>query len=165
MKIRLVSKSEQALENIVRFQRELLSNTKQNSLVDTLSHFRAWYAMQENGKWIFAPSKFIGYIGFTANLYGTHNRQVDGRVTEVALRPWFQEVSHGELAELLQEKLNDFCASFGKQPNSLARISVLREETDQKDQPKVGWVDAMLALYREMPTEAQQEFRRRLKND
>ncbi|QPS09572.1 hypothetical protein I6G66_06000 [Delftia acidovorans] len=165
MKHRLVSKPEQALENIVRFQQELLTNKKRNSLVDTMSHFRAWYAIQHKGEWIFAPSKFIGYMGFTADAYGANNRQIDGRATEVVLRPWFTELSHGELAEQLQEKLGDFCASFGKQTNSLARISVLSEEFDGDDQPKIGWVDAMLALYREMPTEAQQEFRRRLKND
>lgn len=164
MKIRVVTKCDQAVENILRFQDELLSNKKQNALVDTLSHFRAWYAIQRNGKWIFGPSKFIGYVNFDAHAYGEHNRQIDGRVTEVTLRPWFQEVSHGELSEELQEQLVEFLAAFGKQPNSLARISILNTNAQEHSQPKIGWVEAMLALYTEMPEEAQKEFRRRIKS-
>lgn len=164
MKIRVVTKSVQAVENIIRFQDELLSNKKQNALVDTLSHFRAWYAIQHNGQWIFGPSKFIGYVNFDAHAYGENNRQLDGRVTEVALRPWFQEINHSELSEELQEQLIEFLAPFGKQPNSLARISVLNESLGEQSQSKVGWVDAMLTLYAEMPEEAQKEFRRRIKS-
>lgn len=164
MKIRVITKSAQAVENIIRFQKEVLSNKKQNVLVDTLSHFRAWYAIQHNGHWIFAPSKFIGYVDFDAHKYGENNRQIDGRVTEVALRPWFQEVNRNQLGEELQEQLVEFLASFGKQPNSLARISILSENIEEQSQPKIGWVDAMLALYEEMPEEAKNEFRRRVKS-
>lgn len=164
MKIRVVTKCAQAVENIIRFQEELLSNKKQNALVDTLSHFRAWYAIQHKGQWIFGPSKFIGYVNFDAHTYGEHNRQIDGRVTEVTLRPWFQEVSRSELNEVLHEQLAEFLASFGKQPNSLVRISILGENMPQHSQPKIGWVEAMLALYAEMPEEAQKEFRRRIKS-
>lgn len=163
MKIRVINKCAQAVDNIVRFQKEVLSNKKQNALVDTLSHFRAWYAIEHKGQWIFAPSKFIGYVDFDARTYGENNRQIDGRVTEVALRPWFQEVNRSELGETLQEQLVEFLASFGKQPNSLARISILSENLEEQSQPKIGWVDAMLALYAEMPEEAQKEFRRRIK--
>lgn len=163
MKIRVITKAAQAVENIIRFQQEVLLNKKQNALVDTISHFRAWYAVEENGQWIFAPSKFIGYVNFNAQLYGEHQRDIDGRVTEVALRPWFQEVNRSELGEELQEQLSEFCASFGKQPNALARISVLKENIEEQSQPKIGWVDAMLALYAEMPEEAKKEFRRRIK--
>lgn len=35
MKIRVITKSAQAVENIIRFQKEVLSNKKQNVLVDT----------------------------------------------------------------------------------------------------------------------------------
>lgn len=165
MKIRVITKCAQAVENIIRFQVEVVSNKKRNALVDTLSHFRAWYAIEHNGQWIFAPSKFIGYVNFDAHTYGENNRQIDGRVTEVALRPWFQEVNRSELGEALQEQLVEFLALFGKQPNSLARISILSESLEEQSQPKIGWVDAMLALYAEMPEEAQKEFRRRIKSN
>lgn len=165
MKIKLITKSAQALENIVRFQKEVLSNKSRNTLVDTLSHFRAWYAIEEDGQWFFAPSKFIGYAGLTAELYEENLREMDGRATEVTLQPWFHEVSQSELEDQLQEELSDFCASFDKKPNALVRISVLREIDDKQARPTIGWVDAMLTLYRKMPNDAQQEFRRRLKND
>lgn len=161
---RVITKCTQAVENIIRFQEEALSNNKKNPLVDTLTQFRAWYAVQHNGQWIFAPSKFIGHVDLDAHTYGTNTAQLDGRGTEAALRPWFQEVDRSELREALEEQLDEFLASFGKRPNSLARISILSENAEEHSQPKISWVDAMLALYSEMPEEAQKEFRRRVKS-
>ena len=166
--IKHVTRPEQAVSNIKKFQPELLVNNKRNSLVDTLPHYRAWYAIEEEGKWIFGPSKFIGYADLTAETYGENTKQLDGRTTELALRSWFEEVGTGKLNEMLNEKLSEFFTAFGKRPNALVRISVLRTAVGSKnssEKPAVGWVEAMLALYREMPAEAQQDYRRRLKNE
>jgi|688.fasta_scaffold263013_2 hypothetical protein len=166
--IKHVTRPEQASDNIINFQRELLFNNKLNPLVDTLPHFRAWYAIEEDGKWIFGPSKFIGYAGLTAETYGENTKQLDGRTTEIALRSWFEEAGAGELNEMLNDNLSEFFNAFGKKPNALVRISILRDALGSKNssgKPAVGWVEAMLALYREMPTEAQQDYRRRLKNE
>lgn len=163
MKTPLVTKSEQAIANIKSFQTELLSNRKCNALVDTLSFFRAWYAIQDGEKWIFAPSKFIGYVDLDAATYEENHKKTDGRVTEVVLRQWFQETSDGELADTLREELSELLSVFGKQPNSLARISVLRSESGEAGKPVSSLVDALLTIYCEMPADVQQEFRRRLK--
>ena len=166
--IRVVTKPEQVLQNIRTFQKELETTGKNNDLVNTLSHFRAWYAVKANGKWIFGPSKFVGYVDLTAKAYATNTVQLDGRKTEDALKPWFVEVSSGPLYDELNDKLHDFLASFGKQPSSLARVSICREGLSGADEEFKGafsLVEALLTIYREMPEAAQQEFRRRIKKE
>jgi hypothetical protein len=96
-------------------------------LRDRLPNARAWYALRDNGDWIFAPSKWAGYSGMTTDRYLNASRDtLDGRKTEKRLRQWFTPVAaqspqHAEL----QTALAAFLGSFGKEPNGVARISVI----------------------------------------
>ena len=156
-KISLVRNAKQASENIVKFQREVLVDDDVNVLVDTLSHFRAWYAMEYEGDWIFGPSKFIGYENMDVAIYENNNHVMDGRQTELVLGQWFEPVK-SDLQEELETALHDFLSNFGKRPSKLARISV--QQYSNKD--AMGMVEALLGVYRALPEHQQKEFRRRL---
>ena len=166
--IRIVTKPEQVLQNIQTFQEEVETNGKNNDLAHTLSHFRAWYAIKAGSEWIFGPSKFVGYSDLTANSYSVNNAKLDGRQTEATIQPWFTEVSSGPLHDELHEALNDFLASFGKKPSTLARISVRSDAFNgvaEEANSATNLAKAFLTIYRNLPTESQQEFRRYIKKE
>jgi len=53
---------------------------------------------------------------------------LDGRVTEGVLKRWSELVEEGHPDyESLHSALNALCARYGKKPNSLARISIIKE--------------------------------------
>lgn len=173
--IRLVTKQEQVLQNIRNFQKEVETNGRNNYLVDKMSHFRAFYAIKVDGKILLAPSKYIGYrdrdldTSLTANMYAVNIYNLDGRKTEDALKPWFVEVSSGPLYDELSIALDDLMASFGKKPNALVRFSVCKHDHPSAGEETGGGVtnlvEALLTIYREMPGDVQQEFRRRIKKE
>jgi len=125
MTSKLVILRDDACENIRRFGNELVKNRK---LAEIMSYTRGWYALRDTGgAWAFAPSKFIGYSGNTARDYLKSHRERDGRLTERVLSEWFMPVEpgtalHGELLGQLQLLFS----RFGKAPNRLLRINVLK---------------------------------------
>lgn len=160
---RVATKPEQVVKNIKSFQSQVRSHGGDNELARTLSHFRAWYAVEDAGKWIFGPSKFVGYVNLSAETYAATAANLDGRRTEAALKPWFVQVLDGQRREELQEKLHAFLAEFGKQPSRAMRLSVLRDQETSPARDQGGDVaDALLTLYRELPQNTRQEFRKRL---
>lgn len=166
--IPLITKPEQALQNIYIFQKEVQprSDRQLNALLETLSQFRAWYAHKDGDKWIFGPSKFIGYNGLTLEKYATfYKEKMDGRKTEAALNAWFTQPTSKALIDELNEGLNEFLASFGKKPSALSRISILRENTLKPSEEKnsdSNLVDALLTIYQSLPEDLQDDFRRQL---
>src|SRR5256885_2599046 len=65
--IDVVADLQQVAENIRRYQDDLAANA---DLVARMSRHPAWYALRRNnGRWLFGPSKFIGYAGITAQRY------------------------------------------------------------------------------------------------
>ena len=102
-------------------------------LQSMIAYVRHWYAVtSEDGKWIFAPSKFIGYAGITPRLYEKEHDELDGRATETALKEWFEELDPGHpLEAILRKELRRFVAEHGKSLNQLARIHVLKDETSK----------------------------------
>ncbi|NMF96161.1 hypothetical protein GPA27_01965 [Aromatoleum toluolicum] len=166
--LRIVTKAEQAVDNIRTFQQEIEANSRDNELVRTLSHFRSWFVLKENGRTLYAPSKWVGYIGLTAEDYDANNVQMDGRKTEAALRGWFAEVSAGPERNELMEGLNEYLANFAKKPSSLARVSVIRVgilDNASEDTAPNRLADALLTMYRILPREAQKEFTRLFKKE
>ena len=161
--IRVATKPEHVVKSIKSFQVQVRSREGDNELARTLSHFRAWYAIEDAGKWIFGPSKFVGYVNLTAETYIATAANLNGRQTEAALKPWFVQVLDGPRHEELREKLHAFLAEFGKQPSRAMRLSVLRdEETSPSRDQGSDVAGALLILYRELPENARHEFRRRL---
>ena len=166
--LRTVTKAEQAIDNIRSFQREIEANGGENELVRTLSHFRSWFVLKEDGVTLYAPSKWVGYVGLTSDEYGANNAQMDGRKTESSLRAWFAEVPEGPEKDELMEGLNVYLAGHAKKPSTLARVSVLRLgvlENGLEGATPNRLAEALLTLYRGLLPEAQKEFRRLFKKE
>jgi hypothetical protein len=121
--MRLNATAQEALAAIQKFQGEV------GALKDRLAMARAWYARKdENGRWLFGPSKFVGYHGFDGATYIEQADDHDGRKTEVQLREWFDEVPKSNpLYTELHTALSEFLAHYGKTPSKSVRISVLKE--------------------------------------
>jgi uncharacterized protein (DUF433 family) len=123
----LVTDLTEVIENIKRYQDDLTANI---GLVARMSRHPAWYAIREKrGQWLFGPSKFVGYAEITAKEYLRSYRRKDGRETERVLADWFEAVdSDSVLGRQLESQLRQFFARYGKVPNKLRRISVVRSE-------------------------------------
>lgn len=105
----LIDSSSQAIENIRRYQTEIKRGTRSSdALVERMTTVRKWYAVEsDDGTWLFGPSKFIGYVGLTAELYMRMSARayepaadrLDGKKTERCLKPWFEPPTQ-RIAEL-----------------------------------------------------------------
>jgi len=112
--------------NIRRFQDEV---ARSSALQDRLPYARAWYAVRDRGRWLFGPSKFVGYDGFTAPQYLKQSKDHDGRATEAHLQRWFTTLDDGSaLYQQLKPALNRFLGRYGKAPSVATRINVLSSE-------------------------------------
>ncbi len=130
----LVTRPEQAIENILRYQNALDDERWGAKLRDLMSRVHAWYAVRsEGGRWLFAPSKFVGYEDNTAAAYFLERISRDGRKTEVILQQWFHTVEAGTRhADTLGQALRDFLRSHGHpDPRKGTRISLPTEVFDQ----------------------------------
>ncbi len=126
--MKLVTRVEEAIQGIERYQLELSSNPK---IQDRMSYARAWYAHQrDNGDWIFGPSKFIGYTGMDAASYTNDKIHKDGRKTENRLQTWFDTLEANLTSfEVLSDRLNDFFMQYGKNPSKIFRINTIKPDT------------------------------------
>ncbi len=144
--LEIVSLSDQVIDNIRRYQEELMHS---NGLRKIISMHRGWYAVRtESGQWRFAPSKFVAYKNNTAEhylrFYNTKDG-MDGRESEPTLKRWFEEIESGHpLYSQLQSAFAKFAAGFGKSPNKTWRVSVLRshlaDSVDSTPSPSKGAV-------------------------
>lgn len=83
----LVDRPELAIENILRYQTELRDDAR---LAGLMKSAHTWFAARsDDGAWLFAPSKFVGYAGNTANDYLAGRGERGGRDMERVLRRWF----------------------------------------------------------------------------
>ena len=131
----LVANRDQAIDNILRYQVELDDDRHGDQLRKLMSRVRAWYSVQvSGGRWLFAPSKFVGYADNTAKAYVLNRAKRDGRKTERVLEHWFRRIEPAmDEAEVLKRSLLDLLWKHGHRgPNERARILV----------PKVGTVRA-----------------------
>lgn len=103
-------------------------------LADRLGLAHAFYVLErESESPLFGFSKFVGYEKLSAEQYLTNYGELDGRNTEHALKPWFDEVRHGtpEYARLYSE-LETWLDKYGKRPRGgeaqKVRIMVVRPE-------------------------------------
>jgi hypothetical protein len=109
-------------------------NRQAAELAAVMPYNRSWYALRTNKGWLFGASKFIGYETLNAKQYLEHEKgSLDGRVTEAVLEKWSDLIEEGHSQyEELHAALSEFCARFGKKPNSLARISIVRTAKDKE---------------------------------
>jgi uncharacterized protein (DUF433 family) len=127
----LARSAEDAVANIRAFQAEV---SRHPELAKRLGFAHAWYATRDAGKWVFGPSKFIGYRDNSAKRYLKLSGALgpaDGRRTERLLGEWFQEIDPGTpLGRDLAAALREFLARWGRSPRSPVRISVLATDFD-----------------------------------
>ncbi|MGB9368635.1 MAG: DUF433 domain-containing protein [Xanthobacteraceae bacterium] len=123
----LVAKFTQVVENVEQYQRDLEVHA---DLAARMSRHPAWYAVRtENGRWLFGPSKFVGYAGISAKQYlGSYDRR-DGGETERALSEWFDTVDlDSVLGRELEFGFRNFLAHYSKIPHKRRRISVAKDQ-------------------------------------
>ena len=123
----LVDRPELAIENILRYQTELRDDAR---LAGLMKSAHTWFAARsDDGAWLFAPSKFVGYAANTANDYLAGRGERDGCDTERVLRRWFALVPpETALTAELGASLARFVGGYGHSgPRKGARICVLKE--------------------------------------
>ena len=127
----LVTSLRAVRDAIDRFEAELQHSPP---LAGRLAYARAWYACRDdNGRWHFGPSKFVGYEDLTAQRYIDLSRNgLDGRRTESQLRKWFTLIDPSTaLQEQLSSQLSVMLAQHGKAPSRKMRISIPHEDHDE----------------------------------
>jgi hypothetical protein len=158
--IRPIVSIDQMIANIQRYNEDLAT------VADRLPYARAWYALRVGKGWLFGPSKFIGYQGLSAKTYIERDKEkmpLDGRVTESILQQWSDLVENGDPRHnQLHTALNELCARFGKKPNSLTRISVIRTGDQSAEAPSSDELVALLAAVFRGLTPAQKSVFRKL---
>ncbi|MBB3862643.1 hypothetical protein GGQ88_003945 [Novosphingobium hassiacum] len=129
--MKLVQNLESVLDAIRCLNVELESHS---ALADRLGLAHAFYVLERDGEGpLFGFSKFVGYEKLSAEQYLNNYGKLDGRNTENALRPWFDEVrpSTPEYARLYSE-LEAWLNQYGKRPRGgkaqKVRIMVVRPE-------------------------------------
>ena len=138
----LVQNLEQVNENASRFEK--IKDMRDVDAYDKLSQFTHWYYFRDLG--VFAPSKFIGYVGTTVEDYEGGG---DGRKTETQLKQWFSAidpVKDPEASARWLSALERYVQGLGKDRKSSSRVHILREEFAelcQKTKPNVWMVRAM----------------------
>jgi hypothetical protein len=131
-------------------------------LKDRLPNARAWFALPDDGRWIFAPAKWVGYRHMTPERYlADASTAMDGRKVEKRLRQWFVPLEpHTTQHAELHTALAAFLAEYDKQPNGVARISLLHAATSAADQDDL--VELLLRVIRGLDRAQQARVRRAL---
>ncbi|RWP29078.1 hypothetical protein [Mesorhizobium sp.] len=160
----LVTNPAQVEANAVRFEGELAASAE---LQERLSYARAWYAFpRDRGGWRYVPSKFGGYKGMTAAEYLDDSPR-NGRRTEKQLGQWFVEVSEDdELHDELYDGLVDLLDTYDKAPSTAARISILAEayqnREDEPNEEDSTIVDLILLVAKKLPRNELERLRKAL---
>ena len=129
----LAASPEQVIKNVVRYQVALHDKERGAKLRGLMSRVHAWYAIRPDGEqWLFAPSKFVGYVDNSATAYFLERGSRDGRKTENILRQWFHPIKPGtRKADTLGQARREFLRSHGHSgPRKGARIFLLAEVLD-----------------------------------
>ena len=148
--------------NIDRYQSEVdVSKSLQGRMGQTIS----WYAYKKNGKWRYAPSKWVGYSDIpNAENYLSTAKQRTGTDTEVWLRQWYHEVGRGDPDhDEMFDELAKFLARYGKNPKSIARINVAKNHTTTGSQSlSAKTADLLVAVFQLLDDGDQKAVARRL---
>ncbi|MFA6966146.1 hypothetical protein [Bosea sp. (in: a-proteobacteria)] len=170
---KLVSSVADVTENIKRYNENL------DAYRDLLPFARAWYALKTSKGWLFGPSKIIGYADMSPEEYlgrpysaakhgrvserDKHANPLDGRVTEGVLSRWSELIEKGHpLYNELHTALNELCGRYGKKPNGLCRISIIKSATDTSVPDfDDSLVELLAAVFKQLTPAQQTSFRKK----
>ena len=112
MSHQFVSDIEEAIANIIAYQREV---DRHPYLAKRMKQAHIWYAHRSDaGDWLFAHSRFVGYRRNTAAAYVSGTQDHDGGATRNILAPWFEPVdANSRLGAELHAALRVFLAKHG----------------------------------------------------
>ena len=161
---KLVNSIDAALSGIELLNRELPNYP---GLANRLGQAHAFYVQEQDGRGpMFGFSKFVGYDSLPAPEYLRDYKKLDGRNTEHALKPWFEEVTPGTSDyKRLFDKLSDWLASYGKKPRGgsqqRVRIMVVRPELRKASSPSEDrrLLDLLVAVADLLPTNQRLQLR------
>lgn len=122
----LVNGPDEVRANVERYVSDVATSER---LQRTMTMVKSWYALETGqGRWLFGPSKFVGYRGNDAATFAERATFRDGGKTEAHLRQWFDEVPEGDpRRSSLEQALSAFVSAHGHpRPNAGARINVLK---------------------------------------
>lgn len=137
-------------------------------LAERLGQAHAYYILeQENGEPLFGFSKFVGYKSLSPEQYLSDYQSLDGRNTEHALSPWFEELTYASPEyQKYYEKLTNWLAGYGKRPRGgekqKTRLMVLRPEFSDLDRAETEdrkLLDLMIAVADLLPANQRHELR------
>ncbi len=114
---KLVCSFEEARSGIESLNESLPTNLL---LADRLGQAHAFYTVPgKGGEVLFGFSKYVGYKDMDPATYLRDYKALDGRNTEHALSPWFDEVRLGSPTYRdLHAKLTEWLAEYGKRPRT-----------------------------------------------
>ena len=132
-KRQLAIRPEDAVANIVRFEKELSVSPE---LRARLGHVHAFYATKDStGAWKFAPSKFVGYHENTAKKYlagAGRKGPADGRETERHLAKWFEEIDpQSKFGREVFSHLEAFLGRWNSRQRKGARINIMISDLEK----------------------------------
>jgi len=137
-------------------------------LAERLGQAHAYYVLErENAKPLFGFSKFVGYKGLSPEEYLSNYKSLDGRNTEHALAPWFEELKYGSPTyQKFFEELTEWLAPYGKRPRGgekqKTRLMVLRpefSETDRSEEEDRKLLNLMISVADLLPVNQRHELR------
>jgi len=150
---------ENMIENIQRYNDGI-----NDAAAALMPYARSWYALQSGDGWLFGPSKFIGYKGLTVEAYLKCEGDqfwLDGRVAERVLQQWADLVEGGDPRyHEVHLALSELCARFGRKPNTLARISIVRTGRQTVGAHPDELVALLAAVFRGLPPAQKAAFRK-----
>lgn len=115
--LRLCSNKQEFAAGIRTFNKNM-STIPEHPVYAQSGKYKCWYAIKDNnGNWIFGPSKFIGYADIDIDTYIARQSDLDGKATEKQLVKFSESVDalrHAQLLELLIESLSRVHRTPGK---------------------------------------------------
>lgn len=163
--MKLARSLDNVLASIQRLNDELDSHPE---LADRLGLAHAFYVLERDDRPpLFGFSKFVGYENLTPKQYLNNYNELDGRNTEHALKPWFDEVRIGSPEyRRLYADLEAWLEKYGKRPRGgdaqKVRLMVVRpefreEQAEGQDDRRL--LDLMLAVADLLPANQRHELR------
>ncbi len=157
-----ITNKQSALKNIDTFFADI---DNQPEMQRRLSRVRAWYCLKNNdGKFIFAPSKFIGYENITFKTYFEfYNKGLTGGETEHVLKDMFKEMDpeHPSWNDVNQA-LNEFLMKFGKRRNKISRMHFCGSLDNEARPMGTSAIEVMIAAFEKLIPSQQRIFQSKI---